>query len=90
VVHNDASVMYGVAEAPFGGRKDSGLGQVNGRNAIRGYTHALPILIDRWAGKKTSGTPTPVRPSRPLNRASRPSSATTSLAALCAKRIRLW
>ena len=52
VVHNDASVIYGVAEAPFGGRKDSGLGQVNGRNAIRGYTHALPILIDRWGRKK--------------------------------------
>jgi acyl-CoA reductase-like NAD-dependent aldehyde dehydrogenase len=52
VVHNDAAVIYGVAEAPFGGRKDSGLGQVNGRNAIRGYTHALPILIDRWGRKK--------------------------------------
>lgn len=52
VVHNDASVIYGVAEAPFGGRKDSGLGQVNGRDAIRGYTHALPVLIDRWGLKK--------------------------------------
>lgn len=52
VVHNDASVIYGVAEAPFGGRKDSGLGQVNGRNAIRGYTHPLPILIDRWGQKR--------------------------------------
>jgi acyl-CoA reductase-like NAD-dependent aldehyde dehydrogenase len=54
VVHNDAAVIYGVAEAPFGGRKDSGLGQVNGRNAIRGYTHALPVLIDRWGLKKES------------------------------------
>ena len=52
VVHNDAAVIYGVAEAPFGGRKDSGMGQVNGRNAIRGYTHALPILIDRWGREK--------------------------------------
>jgi acyl-CoA reductase-like NAD-dependent aldehyde dehydrogenase len=52
VVHNDAAVIYGVPEAPFGGRKDSGLGQVNGRNAIRGYTHPLPILIDRWGRKK--------------------------------------
>jgi acyl-CoA reductase-like NAD-dependent aldehyde dehydrogenase len=52
VVHNDASVIYGVTEAPFGGRKDSGLGQVNGRDAIRGYTHALPILIDRWGQKQ--------------------------------------
>ena len=47
-----AAVIYGVPEAPFGGRKDSGLGQVNGRNAIRGYTHPLPILIDRWGRKK--------------------------------------
>ena len=54
VVQNDAAVIYGVAEAPFGGRKDSGLGQVNGRNAIRGYTHVLPILIDRWGLKKES------------------------------------
>jgi hypothetical protein len=52
VVHNDAAVIYGVAEAPFGGRKDSGVGQVNGRHAIRGYTHPLPILIDRWGRKQ--------------------------------------
>jgi len=52
VVYNDASAIYGVAEAPFGGRKDSGLGQVNGRHALRGYTHTLPILIDRWGLKK--------------------------------------
>ncbi|WP_040839999.1 aldehyde dehydrogenase family protein [Nocardia brevicatena] len=52
VVHNDASVIYGVPEAPFGGRKDSGLGQVNGREALRGYTHPQPILLDRWKQKK--------------------------------------
>lgn len=52
VVQNDASVIYGVPEAPFGGRKDSGLGQVNGRDALRGYTHALPVLIDRWGQKR--------------------------------------
>jgi acyl-CoA reductase-like NAD-dependent aldehyde dehydrogenase len=49
---NDASVMYGVPEAPFGGMKQSGLGQVNGLNALRSYTFAQPILIDRWARKK--------------------------------------
>jgi acyl-CoA reductase-like NAD-dependent aldehyde dehydrogenase len=52
VVQNDAAVIYGVAEAPFGGRKDSGLGQVNGRQALRSYTHVLPVLIDRWGQKK--------------------------------------
>jgi len=48
VVHNDASVIYGVPEAPFGGRKNSGLGQVNGREALRSFTHPQPILLDRW------------------------------------------
>ncbi|TLF80814.1 aldehyde dehydrogenase family protein [Nocardia cyriacigeorgica] len=52
VVHNDASVIYGVPEAPFGGRKDSGLGHVNGRDALRGFTHAQPVLLDRWGLKK--------------------------------------
>ncbi|MBF6172062.1 aldehyde dehydrogenase family protein [Nocardia blacklockiae] len=54
VVHNDASVIYGVAEAPFGGRKESGVGQVNGPDALRGFTHAQPVLIDRWQSKKES------------------------------------
>ncbi|MBH0775332.1 aldehyde dehydrogenase family protein [Nocardia bovistercoris] len=51
VVHNDAATIYGVAEAPFGGRKSSGVGQVNGVDALRKYTHAQPILIARWATK---------------------------------------
>ncbi|MEV5652329.1 aldehyde dehydrogenase family protein [Nocardia sp. NPDC052254] len=54
VVHNDAAVIYGVPEAPFGGRKDSGLGQVNGLGALRGFTHAQPVLIDRWQPKRES------------------------------------
>lgn len=54
VVHNDAAVIYGVPEAPFGGRKDSGVGQVNGVHALRGYVHAQPVLIDRWQPKRES------------------------------------
>ncbi|MBF4998940.1 aldehyde dehydrogenase family protein [Nocardia sp. BSTN01] len=54
VVHNDAAVIYGVPEAPFGGRKDSGVGQVNGPGALRGFTHAQPVLIDRWQPKQES------------------------------------
>ncbi len=54
VVHNDAAVIYGVPEAPFGGRKDSGLGQVNGVGALRGFTHAQPVLVDRWQPKRES------------------------------------
>ncbi|WP_063056664.1 aldehyde dehydrogenase family protein [Nocardia salmonicida] len=52
VVHNDAAVIYGVPEAPFGGRKRSGLGQTNGRHGLRGFTHAQPILLDRWQLKR--------------------------------------
>jgi acyl-CoA reductase-like NAD-dependent aldehyde dehydrogenase len=52
VVINDASMAYGAPEAPFGGLKDSGVGQVNGLGGLRGYTHQQPIFIDRWAVKK--------------------------------------
>jgi acyl-CoA reductase-like NAD-dependent aldehyde dehydrogenase len=54
VCQNDASVIYGVPEGPFGGRKDSGLGQVNGRFGIRGFAYPQPILLDRWGMKKES------------------------------------
>jgi acyl-CoA reductase-like NAD-dependent aldehyde dehydrogenase len=52
VVINDASMAYGAPEAPFGGLKDSGVGQVNGLGGLRSYTHPQPILIDRWSMKK--------------------------------------
>ncbi len=52
---NDMSVTYGVLEAPFGGLKNSGVGHVHGPNALRGFTHAKPILIDRFGGKATAG-----------------------------------
>lgn len=49
---NDMAVTYGVPEAPFGGRRESGVGQVNGEVGLKGYCHALPILIDRFGGKE--------------------------------------
>ena len=52
VVINDASMAYGAPEAPFGGLKDSGVGQVNGLGGLRSYTHPQPIFIDRWSVKK--------------------------------------
>ncbi|MET8776900.1 aldehyde dehydrogenase family protein [Nocardia sp. NPDC004654] len=53
VVHNDAAVIYGVTEAPFGGRKNSGLGHINnGSDGLRGYTHQQPILITRRSSQK--------------------------------------
>ena len=43
-------------EAPFGGLKSSGVGQVNGEVGIRGYCHAHPIITD--TGKKAQGAST--------------------------------
>jgi succinate-semialdehyde dehydrogenase/glutarate-semialdehyde dehydrogenase len=48
---NDMTMTYGVPEAPFGGRKQSGIGQVNGEMGLRGYCHAEPIISDRRGGK---------------------------------------
>jgi acyl-CoA reductase-like NAD-dependent aldehyde dehydrogenase len=45
---NDSSITYGAVEAPFGGRKTSGIGQVNGETGLRGYAYATPIVIERF------------------------------------------
>lgn len=50
---NDISVTYGIPEAPFGGVKESGVGQVNGEVGIRGYCHLHPIIVDTT--KKSRG-----------------------------------
>ena len=65
-------VTYGVTEAPFGGLKDSGIGQVNGEIGLRSYCHAQSILIDRF-GRKTEPTwfPYTARKERALKRALR-------------------
>jgi len=49
---NDMALTYGAPEAPFGGIKESGVGHVHGDAAVRGYCHALPILIDRFGGRQ--------------------------------------
>jgi acyl-CoA reductase-like NAD-dependent aldehyde dehydrogenase len=49
---NESSITYGAHEAPFGGRKCSGVGQVNGELGLRGYCHAQPIVIDRFGPKE--------------------------------------
>ncbi len=54
---NDMAVSYGIPAAPFGGKKNSGLGQVNGKKGMRGYCHEMPIVIDRFGGKLQSGYP---------------------------------
>ena len=48
---NDTSITYGVPEAPFGGRKWSGLGQTNGEVGLKGFCFAQPVLIDRIGRK---------------------------------------
>lgn len=47
---NDIGMMYGVANAPFGGVKESGVGSVNGRFGLRGYAHAMPIVVGMYRG----------------------------------------
>jgi succinate-semialdehyde dehydrogenase/glutarate-semialdehyde dehydrogenase len=44
---NDMAVTYGIPEAPFGGVKSSGVGQVNGEIGLKGYTHPHPIVIGK-------------------------------------------
>jgi succinate-semialdehyde dehydrogenase/glutarate-semialdehyde dehydrogenase len=44
---NDMAVTYGIPEAPFGGVKSSGVGQVNGEIGLRGYTHPHPIILGK-------------------------------------------
>lgn len=50
---NDIGMMYGVASAPFGGVKESGVGSVNGQNGLRGYSQAMPIIVGRYGGMDT-------------------------------------
>ena len=49
---NEVATTYRAQEAPFGGRKESGLGQVNGEVGLRGNCHARPIIVNRFGRKK--------------------------------------
>lgn len=51
VVVNDCMLTYGATESPFGGVKDSGIGQVNGEAGLRSFSHAQSIIIDRFGAK---------------------------------------
>jgi len=50
-VVNDCMLTYGVPESPFGGRRESGIGQVNGEAGLKSYCHAQSILVDRFGSK---------------------------------------
>jgi succinate-semialdehyde dehydrogenase/glutarate-semialdehyde dehydrogenase len=52
---NDMALTYGLHDAPFGGIKSSGIGQVNGPIGIRGYCHLKPISADRRGKGKLQG-----------------------------------
>ena len=49
---NDMAMSNGVYEAPCGGVKQCGLGSVNGKEGLRSYAHAMPIII----GKKSASS----------------------------------
>ncbi len=49
---NDMTMTFGVPEAPFGGRKESGVSQVNGKKGLQNYCHAMPIIVDRLGGRQ--------------------------------------
>jgi acyl-CoA reductase-like NAD-dependent aldehyde dehydrogenase len=51
VVVNDCMLTYGITESPFGGRKESGIGQVNGEIGLRSYCYAQSIAVDRFGSK---------------------------------------
>lgn len=52
VVVNDCMITYGATESPFGGVKESGIGQVNGDHGLRGFCHAQSIMADRFGAKR--------------------------------------
>jgi acyl-CoA reductase-like NAD-dependent aldehyde dehydrogenase len=51
---NDMTMTYGAFEAPFGGRKESGVGSVNGPDALLAYCQLQAVLIDRFGGRQTA------------------------------------
>ena len=52
VTVNETSVVYGALEVPFGGRKSSGVGRVNGADGLKNFCHPLPIITDRFGAKE--------------------------------------
>ena len=58
VCMNDMSMTYGIHEAPFGGRKQSGLGQVHGPAGLKSYCFAQSIVLERFSlGQEDSWYP---------------------------------
>jgi acyl-CoA reductase-like NAD-dependent aldehyde dehydrogenase len=51
VVINDCLITYGIAESPFGGMKQSGIGRINGELGLRGFCVAQTVVVDRFGRK---------------------------------------
>lgn len=54
---NDIAVTYGIPVAPFGGVKTSGVGRVNGKTGLRGYTKVVPIIVEKRGGNMPNAYP---------------------------------
>ncbi|MFQ5513804.1 MAG: succinic semialdehyde dehydrogenase [Myxococcota bacterium] len=51
-VVNDCMITYAIAESPFGGVKESGIGRVNGELGLKSYCHVQSVVIDRLGSKR--------------------------------------
>lgn len=60
-VVNDMAMTYGALELPFGGHKESGMGQVNGAMGLRNYVRAFPIMTEGLGLVDTSSVWHPVQ-----------------------------
>jgi succinate-semialdehyde dehydrogenase/glutarate-semialdehyde dehydrogenase len=49
---NDCVLAYGIAESPFGGVKESGIGRVNGELGLKSFCHVQAVILDRFGRKR--------------------------------------
>jgi acyl-CoA reductase-like NAD-dependent aldehyde dehydrogenase len=52
VVVDDCMTTYAISESPFGGRKESGIGRVNGELGLKSYCHVQSIVLPRLRPKR--------------------------------------
>ena len=52
MVVNDCMVTYGIAESPFGGVNESGIGRVNGEIGLKSYCHVQSVAMSRFVTKR--------------------------------------
>ncbi len=52
VVVDDCMTTYAIAESPFGGRKESGIGRVNGEMGLKSYCHVQSVVLPRFRPKR--------------------------------------